>query len=108
MKIKTNLFIHLPLAYIDFHLGNIEDLEYAKDTREALCEKRLSEGWFLYAFIELKTRYLIPGKEIQQKLSTFGANLNVGPHLAKIDETLEMYNDIINKIFSKREVVEKF
>ena len=103
MKIKTNLFIHLPLAYIDFHLGNIEDLEHAKDTREALCEKRLSEGWFLYAFIELKTRYLI-----QQKLSTFGAILSVGPHLAKIDETLEMYNDIINKIFSKREVVEKF
>ena len=54
-------FTALAESYIDFHLGNIEDLEVSKETREALCEKRLSEGWFLYALIEIKTRYLIEG-----------------------------------------------
>ena len=72
-------------AYIDFHLGNVEDIEISKETREALCEKRLSEGWFLYALLELKTRYLIPG-----------------PLQAKVDDSLELYNDIINKTFSMR------
>ena len=58
-------FTALAESYIDFHLGNVEDLEPSKETREALCEKRLSEGWFLYALIEIKTRYLIAGNKYE-------------------------------------------
>ena len=59
-------FTALAESYIDFHLGNVEDLEPSKETREALCEKRLSEGWFLYSLIEIKTRYLIEGNRFKK------------------------------------------
>ena len=47
-------------AYIDFNLGDIDDLD-SLGTREALCEKRLAEGWFLYSLLEIKQRYHITG-----------------------------------------------
>ena len=46
-------FTALAEANIDFHLGHGEDLDISKETREALCEKRLAEGWFLYSLIEI-------------------------------------------------------
>ena len=64
---KTKLTFFIPdsfntmaEAYIDFHLGDIEDLE-TLELREAICEKRLPEGWYLYSFLELKQRYHILG-----------------------------------------------
>ena len=57
----SSSFTSMAESYIDFHLGNVEDLEISKETREALCEKRLSEGWFLYSLLEIKQRYVIEG-----------------------------------------------
>ena len=87
-------------SYIDFHLGNVEDLEVSKETREALCEKRLSEGWFLYSLLEIKQRYLIQGFYFFACLVF--QFLMSGPLLAKIDDSLEIYNKMINQTFVKR------
>ena len=57
----SSSFTSMAEQYIDFHLGNVEDLDVSRETREALCEKRLSEGWFLYSLLEIKQRYLIEG-----------------------------------------------
>ena len=86
-------------SYIDFHLGNVEDLEVSKETREALCEKRLSEGWFLYSLLEIKQRYLIQGFYFFAYLVF--QFLMSGPLLAKIDDSLEIYNEMINQNLSR-------
>ena len=61
MIVIFSSFTAMAESYIDFHLGNVEDLDVSRETREALCEKRLSEGWFLYSLLEIKQRYLIEG-----------------------------------------------
>ena len=90
-------FTALAEAYIDFHLGHAEDLDISKETREALCEKRLAEGWFLYSLIEIKQRYLIEGFIfVCSELIEINS---LGPLLANIDDSLSLYNDIVNKTF---------
>ena len=54
-------FTALAESYIDFHLGHVEYLGCSRELREALCEKRLAEGWYLYALLEIKQRYNIDG-----------------------------------------------
>ena len=50
-------------SYIDFHLGEIEDLDTLQH-RENLCEKPLAEGWYLYSLIKIKQRCHIQGLAI--------------------------------------------
>ena len=54
-------FTALAESCIDFHLGHVEDLGCSRELREALCEQRLAEGWYLYALLEIKQRYNIDG-----------------------------------------------
>ena len=63
------------MSCLAHYLFNVEDLKPSKETTEALCEMRFSEGWFLYALIEIKTRYLIEGNAYENFPAYHSLNL---------------------------------
>ena len=56
-------FSGIAKKYFNFHLGEYSDEELKKarseEDRIAVCEKRLSAGWFTYSLIEMKQRFQI-------------------------------------------------
>ena len=86
MFVKNYRFSALASHYKDLHLFKFDD-EYleASDERLNPTAKRITEGWLTYSLVELKQRYNIPG-----------------PLFPNIDESLNLYNDKIQREFSKR------